>query len=115
MRVVNGYEFYCHPCIRFNIVCPLVAQNLTKSVEEFSWESFELWLDLNSTSLITCQQNREMSIGASLGDERVESSKSSLFPLPYPRGNPTRDPERPFPREKRGAYLTDGLARSIRA
>jgi len=37
--------FYCsvlREAIQFNIVPPLVAQNLTKNLEEFNWESFEI-------------------------------------------------------------------------
>jgi len=80
------FMFYCsavQEAIRFNIGSPLVAHDLTKNLEEFNWESFELWLDIINVSLIG-SQSRESGIGASFGDEKVKSSESSLFPLPYP-------------------------------
>jgi len=39
------FGFYCsvhQEAIRFNIVTPLVAQDLTKSLEEFNWKIFEV-------------------------------------------------------------------------
>ena len=41
------FVFYCsilQEAIRFNIIPPLMAHNLTKNVEEFNRQSFELWL-----------------------------------------------------------------------
>jgi len=78
---------------------------LIKNLEEFKWESFKVWLDSISANLIACQ-DRE-SGGAPLGDEEMESSKSSLVPLPYPRGIPVQDLAKPSPKEKRRAYPTD--------
>jgi len=71
--------------IWFNIVPPLVAPDLTKNLEEFNWESFEVWLNSISASLIACQ-DKESRGGASLGDEKIERSKSSSFPLPEREG-----------------------------
>ena len=98
--------------IRFNIVFPLVAQDLTKSLEEFNWESFELRLGTINASLIACQ-NRGSNIGASLDDGMAESSESSLFPLPYPRGVLRSDPGTSLRRGKRGTYRTDGPGHSM--
>ena len=101
--------FYCsvlQEAIRFNIVPPLVAHDLTKNLEEFNWDSFKVWLDSISTNLIACQ-DKESCDGAHPGDEKIESSKSSSFPLPYPRGIPVKDPTKPSPKEKRRAYPTD--------
>ena len=56
-----------------------------------------------NASLIACQ-DKESCGGAPLEDEKIESSKSSSFPLPYPRGIPVKDPTKPSPKEKRRAY-----------
>jgi len=60
--------------------------------------------------LIACQK-RKLRIGATPGDERVESFESSLFPLLYRQSVPPREPERPLAREKSEAYLVDGPSR----
>jgi len=107
---VLQFVFYCFVLqedIQFNIVSPLVTQDLTKNLEEFSWESFEVWLDSISASLIA-YQDKESRVGASLGGKKVESSKSSSFLLPYPWGIPNKDPDKLLPKEKRKAYPTDG-------
>jgi len=69
------FVFYCsvlQEAIQFNIVPPLVVQDLTKNLDEFNWESFEVWLDSISANLIACQ-DRESRGGAPLGDEEIES------------------------------------------
>jgi len=38
------------------------------------------------------------------GDEEIESSESSSFPLPYPWGIHTKDPAKPSPKEKSKSY-----------
>jgi len=75
-------------------------------LEEFNWESFEVWLDSISANLIACQ-DRESCGGAPLGDEEIESSESSSFPLPYPRAIHARDLAKPPPKEKTRGYPTD--------
>jgi len=79
---------------------------LTKNLEEFNCESFEVWLDFISSTLIACQ-DRELRGGTPLGDEETESSESSSFPIPYPRGIQVKDPAKSPPKEKRRAYPTD--------
>jgi len=48
---------------------------LIKNLEEFNWESFEVWLDSISSNLIGCE-DRESRGGAPLEDEEIESSES---------------------------------------
>ena len=98
--------------ITFNIFSHPIAQDLSKSLGEFRWESFELWFDANSASLVACQ-NIESGIGASPSEKRVKSFNSSWFPLPYPWGIPPIDSERLLPREKRRAYPTNCMGRSV--
>jgi len=82
------YSSILYEAIKFNIVPPLVAQDLTKYLAEFSWESFEFWFDVISVRLIA-YQTTELGIGLSLSDKSVESTESSSFPLSYPQ-----DPEK---------------------
>ena len=65
------FVFYCsvlQEAIRFNIVPPLIVQDLTQNLEDFNWESFEVWLDFISSTLIACQ-DRELHGGAPQGGE----------------------------------------------
>ena len=73
--------FVLQEVVRFNIVPPLVAQDLTKNLEEFNWESFEVWPDFISVDLIACQ-DRESRGCVPPGDEAIESSESSSFLIP---------------------------------
>jgi len=78
------FVFYCsvlQEAIRFNIVPPLVTQDLTKNLEDFNWESFKVWLNFISSTLIACQ-NRELRGGTPQGGEEMETSESSSFPFP---------------------------------
>ena len=63
--------------IWFNIVPPLVIQDLTKYLEEFNWESFEVWVDFISSTLIACQ-DRELCDGTPL--ERAQNRRPFLSP-----------------------------------
>jgi len=75
-------------------------------LEEFNWESFEVWLDFISANLIACQ-DRESRGGVPPSDEVIESSKSLSFPITYPRGVHVKGPTKQSPKEKRRAYPTD--------
>jgi len=100
------YYSILQEAIQFNIFPPLVAQDLTKNLEQFKRESFDVWLDSISTNLIA-SQDRESHDGAPPWDEKIESSEFSSFPLPYPRGIRMKDPTKPLPKGKRRVYPTD--------
>jgi len=52
------FVFYCsvlQEAIRFNIVPPLVVQDLIKNLEDFNGDSFEVSLVFISSTLVACQ------------------------------------------------------------
>ena len=100
------FVFYCsvlQEVVRFNIVPPVVVQDLTKNLEEFNWKGFKEWLDFISPTLIACQDS-ELRGRTPLGGGEMESSESLLFPLPYPRDIQAMGASKPPPKERRRAY-----------
>jgi len=93
------YYSVLQEAIRLNIVSLLIIQDLTKNLEEFNWESFEVWLDFISADLVACQ-DKEPRGGAPPRDGAIESSKSLSLPIPYSRGVHVKGPTKPLSKEK---------------
>ena len=48
------YAFVLQKAIRFQIVSPLIAYDLTKALKRVCWEIFMIWLDANGDRITQC-------------------------------------------------------------
>jgi len=74
LRSSRGHSFLDYLALHISI--------RDEGLEDFHWESFEIWLDTNSDQRAQCHQ-QETGTNVAVSHEGVSSSDSFIFPLSF--------------------------------